>query len=209
MKEPDLFRRLREELKRAVRVLLEEQLRGRTGERLYAVLFDVDVSETYAAPIAASEESLTRYAETYVAKGYRAKSGDSLTTLRATNRWDAPGDNMIGWHTTDETEAKAVAQIIGQAVKAGLIEEYDKSQPLRRLCVEALRELDSEGTFGRGAERGDVLIGTSCVDVGFADAEEDIEELASLNPPETIARLRNELAVAAVAYESLIRPSSK
>jgi hypothetical protein len=206
MGEPDLFRRIRDELKRTVRLLLDQLRREHPTERLYAVLFEVDVSETYVIRIAASEESLTREAERYAAKGYKVRSGDLLETLRAMSRWDAPGDSRVGWYWGNQDDDLPVTQLIDQAVKSGLILEYDETQPLRRLCVEALRELDGEGAFGSGAEREPVLIGTTCVEVGFCELEEDISELATLNPPATITRLRRELEAEVVASGLLVRP---
>ena len=45
----------------------------------------------------------------------------------------------------------------------------------------------------------------TCCEVGFGE-EEDIEELATLNPANTITRLRRELRSAAAADRLLIRP---
>src|SRR5262249_58156026 len=98
MAEPELLRRIRVELKRTVRLLLEQLRRDHPADRLYAVMLEVDVSETYAIRIAGSEESLTRLAEKYVAKGYRVRSGNLLEALRAALRWDAPGDDKDGWY---------------------------------------------------------------------------------------------------------------
>ena len=53
-------------------------------------MFEVDVSGTYAIRIAASEESLTRLAEKYIAKGYRVRSGDLRESLGVL-RWDGHG----------------------------------------------------------------------------------------------------------------------
>jgi hypothetical protein len=205
MAEPKLLGRIRDELKRTIRFLRAQLRCDHPADRLYAILFEVDVSETYVIRIAGSEESLTRLAEKYIAKGYRVRSGDLLKTLRALLRWDAPGDDKDGWYWGDQDEDAPVTQMIEQAVQAGLIREYDESQPLRRLCLDALRELDREGTFGTGREREKILIGVTCCEVGFGE-EEDIEELATLNPAKTVARLRRELQSAAVADKLLIRP---
>jgi len=205
MAEPELFRRIREELKRTVRLLLDQLRRDHPNDRVYAILFEVDVSGTYAIRVAGSEESLTRLAEKYVSQGYRVKSGDLLESLRALLRWDAPGDDMDGWHWGDQEDDAEVTRLIDQAVQAGLIDEYGEGRPLRNLCLDALRELDSEGAFGAGHERERVLIGTCCCEIGFGE-DEDVEELATLNPPPTISRLRRELRSAVVADRSLIRP---
>jgi hypothetical protein len=203
--EPDLFRRIRDELKRTVRLLLAQLRRDHPNDRVYAILFEVDVSGTYAIRVAGSEESLTRLGEKYVAKGYRVKSGDLLESLRALLRWDAPGDDKDGWYWGDQKDDAEGTRLIDQAVQAGLIEEYGEDQPLRTLCLDALRELDSEGAFGSGRERERVLLGTCCCEVGFGE-NEDVEELATLNPPRTISRLRRELRDAAAAERTLIRP---
>ncbi|HET6248550.1 MAG TPA: DUF4303 domain-containing protein [Tepidisphaeraceae bacterium] len=205
MAEPELFRRIREELKRTVRSLLDQLGRDHPNDRVYAVLFEVDVSRTYAIRIAGSEESLTRLAEKYAAKGYRAERGDSLKSLRALLRWDAPGDDKHGWYWGDQQDDAEVTRLINQAVEAGLIQEYGAGQPLETLCIAALRELDSEGAFGSGHERERVLIGTCCCEVGFGEAQ-DVEELATLNPPATIRRLRRELRAAKAADRTLTRP---
>jgi hypothetical protein len=203
MEEPELFRDIRDELKRTVLLLLDQLHRDHPADRLYAVMFEVDVSETYAIRIAASEESLSRQAERYVAKGYQARSGDLLGLLRAKSRWDAPGDSRIGWYWGNQDDDIAVTQLIDQAVQAGLIREYDETRPLSRLCVEALKDLDSEGVFGVGVKRESVLIGTTCVEVGFGEAE-DLAELETVNPPATIDRLRQELSAEEVATDLLI-----
>ena len=144
MEEPDLFRHIRDELKRTVLLLMEQLRRDHPTDRLYAVMFEVDVSETYVIRIAASEESLSRQAERYAAKGYQARSGDLMELLRAISRWDAPGDSRVGWYWGNQDDDLPVTQLIDQAVQAGLIREYDETQPLRRLCVESLRDLDSK-----------------------------------------------------------------
>jgi hypothetical protein len=56
-----------------------------------------------------------------------------------------------------------------------------------------------------GAAREAVLIGTTCIEVGFGEPE-DVAELAALNPPSTIERLRRELAAEVAASGQLIRP---
>src|SRR5205814_297623 len=142
MAEPELLRRIRDELKRTVRLLLEQLRHEHPGDCFYAILFEVDVSQTYAIRVAGSEESLTRLAEKYIAKGYRVRSGNLLESLRASLRWDAPGDDKDGWYWGDQEDDIQATKLIDQAVRAGLVREYDEGQPLHRLCVEALGELD-------------------------------------------------------------------
>lgn len=206
MAEPELLKRIRGELKRTLRLLLEQVRRDHPTDHLYAILFEVAVTQTYTIRIAGSEEVLTRLAEKYITKGYRVRSGDLLDTLRAFLRWDAPGDDRDGWYWGNQEEDIPVTQMIAEAVQAGLIREYDEREPLRRLCLKALQESDREGAFGRGKERARLLIGVSCCEMGFGE-EADVKELATLNPPSVIARLRRELAAAAKADRLLIRPS--
>jgi hypothetical protein len=205
MADPELFRRIRDELKRTVLLLLEQLRREHPADRVYAILFEVGVGGTYAIRIAGSEESLTRLAEKYIARGYRVKSGDGLECLRTLLRWDAPGDDRDGWYWGDQKDDEQLTRLIDQAVQAGLIEEYGEAQPLRGLCLDALRELDREGAFGTALERERILIGLTCCEVGFGEAE-DLEELATLNPARTISRLRRELRAAAAIDLKLIRP---
>jgi hypothetical protein len=56
-----------------------------------------------------------------------------------------------------------------------------------------------EGIYGRNV---------TCCEVGFGE-EEDVEELATLNPAKTITRLRQELRSAASAGRLLIRPEKQ
>jgi hypothetical protein len=205
MVEPELVRRIRDELKRTVCLLLEQVRREHPADCFYAILFEVDVRQTYVVRVAGSEESLTRLAEKYIAKGYRVRSGNLLESLRAFLRWDAPGDDKAGWYWGDQDEDIQASELIGQAVQAGLIREYDQDQPLRRLCLKAHRELNSDRTFGSGTARERLLIGTTCCEVEFGQ-EEHIQELASLNPAPTIARLRQDLAAAAQVDRLVIRP---
>ena len=112
MEELELFRRIRDELKRTIRLLLEQLRRDHPADRIYAVLFEVDVSGTYAIRVAGSEESLTRLAEKYIARGYRVQSGDPLETIRTILRWDAPGDDRDGWYWGDQDEDIPVTRMI-------------------------------------------------------------------------------------------------
>jgi hypothetical protein len=205
MAEPKLFRSIREELKRSVRLLLQQLRRDHSADRIYAVMVEVDVSGTYVIRIAGSEESLTRLAEKCIARGYRVRSGDLLESLRAWLRWDAPGDDKDGWYWGDQDDDIPLTKMIEEAVQTGLIHEYDESLTLRRLCLEALRALDEEGAFGVGREREKLVVGAVCCENGFGE-EEDIEELATLNPKKSITRLRKELRIAVKADELLIRP---
>jgi hypothetical protein len=205
MAKPRLFQRIREELKQTVRLFLEELRREHPAEHFYALMFEVDVSETYAIRIAASEESLTRWAQAYIANGYKVRSGDLLEVLRTALRWDAPGDSRVGWYWGNQDDDRLVTQLIDQAVKEGLIDEYDETRPLQKLCMDALRELDQEGALGVRPARERLLIGTSCMEFGFGE-DEDVEQLATLNPSATIARLRQQLAAEAAANELLIHP---
>ncbi len=205
MVEPELFQRIRDELKRTIRLLLDQLHRDQPNDHMYAILFEVDVSGTYAIRVAGSEESLTRLAEKYIAKGYRVQSGDLLETLRSLLRWHVAGDDLDGWYWGNQDDDAQVTELIEQAVRSGLIEEYGEVQPLRTLCLEALRELDSEGVFGSGGEWERVLLGICCCEVGFGE-DEDLEELATLNPARKISRLRRELQAAVAADRVLIRP---
>jgi hypothetical protein len=204
MNNPRLLEHIRDELKRTFRLLLRQLLREHGADRYYAIMFEIDVSGTYVIRFAGSKESLSRRAEAYTAKGYQVRSGDLQETLRALLRWDAPGDDRVGWYWGNQDDDVPLTQLVAQAVKAGLIHEYAEDQCLRRLCIEALRDLDRAGVLGDGRERETLLLGVTCVETGFG--VEDVEELATLNPARVIARFREELAAAAAADKLLIRP---
>ena len=62
--------------------------------------------------------------------------------------------------------------------------------------------------FVRWAREGIYGWNVTCCEVGFGE-EEDIKELATLNPAKTITRLRRELRSAASAGRLLIRPEKQ
>lgn len=214
MAESPCLHRVRDELKRSVRLFIEQLRRDHPAERFYAVLLEIGQSGSDVMRIAGSEESLTRLAEQYIAKGYQVRSGDLLETLRATLRWDAPGDDVDGWYWGDEDADEPVRQSIEAAIGAGDLPAEDDlrdddappaDQPLRQLCLAALQELDHEGLFGTGAEREQIIIGMTCCEVDFGN-EEDLPALAALNPASTIARLQRELQAGESAWDLLKRP---
>jgi hypothetical protein len=208
MVESELLSRIRDGLIRTVRHLMEELGREHPTDSIHAVMFEVDVNGTYAIRVAGSEESLSRLAEKYISRGYRTRSGDLRESLRAFLRWAAPGDDKDGWYWGDQIEDLPVTQMIEQAMQMGLIPECDENETLRSLCMEALRELDNEGVFGKGRDRERLLIGVTCCEVEFGERRH-MKELATLNPAPTIARLRQELLAAIAADKLLIRPWEK
>ena len=91
----------------------------------------------------------------------------------------------------------------GQLAEALLVED-----PPRVLVAEVVDtrplpypELMQRGRRQLGRERERLLIGTCCCEFGCGE-EEDIEELATLNPARTISRLRRELREAAAADQA-------
>lgn len=190
-----------------MRLLQEQVRREHPTDRLYALLFEVDVSGTYVIRIAGSEEALTRLAEKYVAKRYRTRSGDVLDALRTSLRWDAPGDDKDGWYWGNQDDDAPLALLIQQAIEAELMTEYDEDMPVRLLCLEALKELDKDKAFGKGTARKQVLAGITCCEIGFD--EEAVDELALCNPVSTIARVRKELAAASAIDALLVRRKRK
>ena len=95
--------------------------------------------------------------------------------------------------------------MIGEAMQAGLIREFDERTPLDKLCIQSLRELDHEGAFGTGLAREELIIGTACCELDFGE-KGHVEELAALNPARSMSRLRQELAAAEAADRLLIQP---
>lgn len=203
MTEPNLLSRIRVELKRTIRLLQEQLQREHPQDHVYTILFEVSVCGKYAIRVAGSEESLMRLAEKYSAKGYHVAQGELIPSLKTFLRWDAPGDDLAGWYWGEQADDALVTKLIEEAMQAGLAEEYGDDQTLRRLCLESLQELDQEEVFGKGVDREQILIGICCCETGFD--ESSVDELATLNPPKTIERVRREIRNAAKI--KLIRPN--
>ncbi len=157
-------------------------------ESPYALLFEIDDQNPGAWPIGATEESLTRLVDQYFAKGYRASNGNHHEMLRTGLRWDAPGDNMVSWYWGAEDDFRDLNLLIKSAFDQNAVSDHTE---IRDLCLEALKQLDSQHAFGTGEARARLTIGISNVDYPF---EAFLDELAKVNPPTVISRLRTELA---------------
>lgn len=169
-------------------------------ETPYAVLFEISDQTPGAWPIAATEQSLTRLADEYIAMGYKARDGDDRELLRTGLRWDAPGDNMVGWYWGADDIDKDLNILIADAFDQDVINDH---MVVRSLCLAALKELDDDNTFGKDDSRNQLVVGISNVDQGF---QTFVDDLATANPPIVIDRLRAELQASYDVWSEIESP---
>ncbi|MDB5388563.1 MAG: hypothetical protein JWM11_4209 [Planctomycetaceae bacterium] len=173
-------------------------------ETPYAFLFEINDQNPGAWPIAATEESLSRLAASYMAKGYKGKNGNDLELLRCGLRWDAPGDAAVGWYWGGDSIHERLNALLAIAFDHTFGDSSIGYQLLKTICLTALEELDAQGTFGKGPSRERVVIGVSNVDLDFELFQ---DELSLVNPHSVFERLRSQLAQATTAWDQISRPS--
>lgn len=203
--------KIENEFKRCTVAFLRRLERITPPETLYALLFEISNQDPGAWPIAATEESLTRMAMRYVAKGYKARNGNDLEMLRVALRWDAPGDDMTGWYWGDDStfaDLNKVLQYIELPETLGGSDDYDDDDDpifklVKKKCLNALKELDEKGIFGSGADRERLVVGISNVDFDF---ENFLDELAVVNPTSVVERLRSEVAQGHSTWDEINSP---
>jgi hypothetical protein len=158
------------------------------GETMYSFLLVAVWEGTYINSVAATEEGLLRIAEDYAEPCEGQLDQESFKSECARFRW---GGYESGWYMNFDAEFfESANQLISDAHKIGLMVEGD--QQLQQICLEVLRELDSNSIFGTGEAREKIVIGVS--DVGGDHTEEDFLSWAeAVNPPVVMARLRSEL----------------
>jgi len=169
------------EFKRSAAACHQMLLNRRPAESPYAVLFEIGDQSAWACAIGATEESLAWRVAAEM-KSSKEQLTDSQHAVLM--RWEAPGDTAE-WYWLDENPALIAA--------LEEIPDYEHNaavyQAVQEVCLNAFRELDDEGTFGRGAERERLVIGVSNVDRDFRDF---LPLLAKVNPPGVISRLEEQ-----------------
>lgn len=173
------------------------------AETPYAVLFEISDQTPGAWPIAATEQSLTRLADEYIAMGYKARDGDDRELLRTGLRWDAPGDNMVGWYWGADDIDKELNTLITSAFDHAVIHDH---MMVRDLCLAAIKELDDDNTFGKDDSRNQRVVGISNVGQDFRSF---LDDLATVNPPIVIDRLRAELQASYDVWGEIEDPAGK
>lgn len=191
------------EFQRTAAAFLDQLRRIEPQETPYALLFEIADQTPGAWPIGATEESLSRGAETHIANGYKAPRGNDLDLLRVLLRWDAPGDDMRIWYWGEGGVDDRLNQLINAAWDSEVIDDH---RVLEDLCLAALAELNADGTFGCGEQREQLVVGITNVDFDFASF---LSRLCLVNPPSVIHRLRGELEAADRAHDQIIRPGDR
>lgn len=127
-----------------------------------------------------------------------------MAALRTWLRWAGPED---GWYQGLETEAFVpTSQHLDEAVAAGWMELYDGQ--LETQALAALRQLDAEGVFGRGANREVVVLGLCYI--GGDNSDEDFLAWAEqVNPPVVMERLIREIGESRAMSDRIPSPGSR
>lgn len=177
-------------LKSLAQTLWTEIGKYQANETVYAFLFGVTNQFPSAYPIAATEESLTSLAKSYLAMGYGVQSAkiDPLESLRTLLRWDAPGDDKTGWYWIKSKKNFGLDPLTEKALAAGIMKMCEPA-PMEELCVQALAELAGEGLFGPAKKRQVMVLGISDVE----NFDKFLVHNKELNSPEAMNRLKRQL----------------
>jgi len=177
---------LRRRLVAGARALWEEVRAQHPGEHPYGFLFVLEPEGYSVAAAVPTEEWLTRFADAQARAGYGGAADGARAVLRDLYRWTDPED---GWYGLESTALKDVSRRLRDAYRDHTFAYYGDAT--ERLCLEALRELDGLGVFGRGAERDAVVLG-----LWYAEQDDEtfVRFARQVNPPAVCARLEGELA---------------
>lgn len=197
------LRAIRDEFKLSAIAFLRDLKRIAARETLYAFLFEIGDQNPWARPIAATEESLSRLAASYIHKGYKGKGSNDLELLRCGLRWDAPGDDTAGWYWGDESTHKRLDALLESLFDDTFGDDDVGYHLLNKICLTVLEELDAEFAFGKGTVRKRIVIGVSSVDREF---ELFLDDLSLVNPHSVIERLRSQLTQATLAWNQIVSP---
>lgn len=199
----DLSAEIHNEFKRTTLAFLRQLERITPQEMPYALLFEISDQNPGAWPIAATEESLSRLAAKYIAKGYKGRNGNDLELLRGGLRWDAPGDDMTGWYWGDDSIHEGLNKVLTRAFQHGYADDDNNYNLVKRICLRALDELDREGAFGVAQDRERLVVGISNVDIEF---ENVLHELSAVNPQSVVERLHAQIKQSNSLWDEIDRP---
>jgi hypothetical protein len=177
------FAAIREEIVTGSKEFLSAFKRDWAGEVMFGFMLVADCEGYSVEAVVGTEEGLLR-----VVHEYGKRDDEYIQAECIKFRWGGYED---GWYENFDAALFSEAnQLISEAHNSGLMELGD--QQLQQICIESLRELDSDHVFGVGEAREKITIGISAV--GGDHAEEDFLSWAEpVNPPVVIERLRRDL----------------
>jgi hypothetical protein len=170
-------------------------------------------SYSFAYTVASSEEGLTCIAERYLARNivenWRWYDGLSLEQMRTMLRHSI-SDSPLHDGKLADTLFKEVCELAEErstalfnlwceiANQSGDQKAFAAVQPYNQqflnMCFDVLRQLDEEGLFGCGKQRGRVVVNFLTSD---QNREEMLTNAKALNPPSVVKRYERELDAAA------------
>jgi hypothetical protein len=167
-------------------------LRGRhPGERFYSFgLYTTDLAD-YLMVTASTEEGLTEVTQRYV-----TQTGSDATAQRAALRW-SPADSPL------HAEGEGLLVESDRLRREGP-DPYDDTPEadeaislLFDVAIQALQQLDREGTFGEGLERAQLVLG---IWKGDQSDDERVQFASVLNPRPVAERCAREIAEQSRAF---------
>jgi hypothetical protein len=148
------FSEIRRSIAEASKEFLAAFDRDWAGEAMYSFLLQTSCEGYDVEAVAASEEGLLRAAQAHT-KHYGQTSESFTQEMQIQLRWGSPED---GWYENYAAGFfRNANQLIAEAHEAESIEIYDLQ--LQQMCLEVLKELDSDRVFGVGKERERIVIG--------------------------------------------------
>jgi hypothetical protein len=167
-------------------------LRGRhPGERFYSFgLYTTDLAD-YLMVTASTEEGLTEVTQRYV-----TQTGSDATAQRAALRW-SPADSPL------HAEGEGLLAESDRLRREGP-DPYDDTPEadeaislLFDVAIQALKQLDREGTFGEALERAQLVLG---IWKGDQSDDERVQFASVLNPRPVAERFAREIAEQSRAF---------
>jgi hypothetical protein len=191
------LRKLEEELYRHGRAGFQRIREAHAKDTFYCFAFFTNGEFSYVAVTASTHEGLEKVAQQYKKQPrYRAMS---IEDLRLDLKW-SPCDSPL--HGRAEDVLTPVDRLM-EAISAELDRRFDLnddqkafdefSLQLEDCFAKALRRIDTDGIFGRDAERKKVVVNLL---MGDQSDEDRIGFAERVNPAESVEMLRQDLAAA-------------
>jgi hypothetical protein len=192
MGEPFDFEHFRSLLCEASRAAFPHIQRTHQGEKFYHFALNIPPELGYVSPFSSTEEALTFAAQKFLAPGWHA--GVSLEQAREIIRWGSDANNV---HPVGAELFERVNEFVERV--PGILydmptETWDEFQAFCSrfigVCIDVLKELDSEGVFGTGVRRNTVVVS---IWRGDLDDETWLSYGRRINPEVVCERLERHL----------------